>query len=109
MSVFSRLTALFATLRPRTIARAVKSVDDLHTQARAHRSAARQFEDDTSAVHRDIRSTLSDIQRQLDALASQQRDHASTVTQTFAGLKRDLETLTLRESQLRAVAESDLD
>lgn len=107
--MFNRLRTALTAVRPRAIAQTQKSIADIRTQARENRLAAKQFQDQTSATHRAIQETLSGIQQELRALASQHRNDVEATTRVLASIKQDVDALALREAQLRAVAHTDLD
>jgi hypothetical protein len=107
--VLDKLQSALGLLRPRAVAQLRKSVDDLRGQLREQRSLAKQFEEQTALAHRDVREALTQIRGHIDALGVQQREQAAAVTQLLTALRRDLDGLTLREAQLRAVAQADLD
>jgi hypothetical protein len=85
--VFGRLTAVAGTLRPRSIARAAKAVDDLVAVTRELRKAVRQLE--SARVSGEERDAA--MQAELKAL----RDAVSD--------------LQVRESRLRAIYQRDID
>jgi hypothetical protein len=100
-------TALYA-LRPRTIAQLQKSVADVRTQAAEQREAVRQFREETMATHRAILETLNGIQSEVGVLAAQHRQETEASARLVASIQKDLTALELREAQVRAVAQADL-
>jgi hypothetical protein len=106
--VLGRIRHALAALRPRAAAQLQKTVSDLSAHSQQHRSAVKQLQADAAEGRREIRDALAALERDVRALAdSHQRDAAATAA-TLAGLKRDVETVTLRTAQLRAIAAADI-
>ena len=106
--MFDRLASAFRLLRPRTVTQLKKSVEDLRAQARDQRVAFKEFGQDASTTQRGIHEAVSGMQREIAALAAQQREHAAAITKALASLRQDVNGLAVREEQLRTVTLADL-
>ena len=82
-----RVSAMLNVLRPRTIARAVKSVEDL------------------AAISRDLKRVV----KQLDQRIARSDTRTSALEREVRGLRDDVAELRVRESRLRSIYERDLD
>jgi hypothetical protein len=102
--MFNRVHAVFRLFRPRTLTRMQKSIADLSGHVREQRASAQQFQDQTAAAHRAISETLDGIRQELSIVGTRIRQEISIV----GTIRKDLDALIIRETQLRAVALADL-
>ncbi len=91
-----RLTASLAHLRPRTLAKTHKVVDDLVIEARELKRAAKLSADRHQATD-----------AKADQRAEETRGQLAGIGQDLTEIRKMLAALTLRESQLRAIAQAD--
>jgi len=108
LSMLGRLGSALNALRPRTIAHLQKSVADIKTQAAEQREAARRFREETAAAQRAILETLNKVGADVGALAAQHRQEIEANARLLASIQKELAALDLREAQVRAVAQADL-